>query len=165
MIISKERIKVMMMLFIMSLGLVIWAAGKSKAQERIDAWYGEPFEQLIFSMQANKEKFKYKNYGDGKRSVTMTDYRGVPCEYVSLDEGLTISYRIDHYKRKQYAEREESIKRNWKHVGDFYLLRNTVVAMFDARKNRIGFARIEDISKHGFKLYGNGLEGTKIFSK
>jgi len=130
--------------------LVIFSNVTAFSQERVDDWYGkemtELHAQLKYSEKHHGEKFKYKNYGDGKYSLTMTDYRGIKCEYVSLDFGYTVKYRIDHYSKKEYQDRVAMIKSHWVRDSHYYILKGTVVAMLDKKNHRIGFALLRDLT-------------------
>ena len=75
----------------------------------------------------------------------MVDYRNVTVEYVSLDGGWTITYRIDHYTKKEYEARVKSIKAKWEKRQDAYVLRNQIIAMFDDKRHKVAFAKIEDL--------------------
>jgi hypothetical protein len=147
--IAKERILVIMMLFMMSVLAILGGASNASAQERIDDWYGKEMTQLHADLQHDYDRygspFEYKNHGNDRVSLTMTDYRNVECEYISLDGGYTVTYRVDHYTKKEYTSRIEFIKRKWEKREDAYVLQNQVVAMFDDKKHRIAFAKVEDL--------------------
>lgn len=148
--------------------LVLAAASKATAQERIDDWYGQEFTelhaQLKYAEVKHGEKFKFKNYGDGKQTLTMTDYRGVKCEYISLDYGYTVRYRVDYYSRKMYDQRVKDIQETWENRKGYYILRNTVIAMFDHKNHRIGFALLRDLERNGYDPYDGKLNYHPIFS-
>lgn len=156
------------MLFMTSVWVLLMAAGSVKAQERIDDWYGQEFTELHAQLQYDKSavgnKFKYVQHGNDKVSLTMTDYRGVKCQYISLDGGYTVSYRVDHYNGKAYPMRKEAIQRTWENRSGIYVLKNTVVAMFDDKHKSVGFALLADLKKNGH-MPGGKLEGNPIFIK
>ena len=147
--ISKERILIIAMLFMVSIVLLMTTASSVSAQERIDTWYGKEMTQLHAELQRDYDRygnpFEYKDHGNDRVSLTMTDYRNVECEYISLDGGYTVTYRVDHYTKKEYTSRIEFIKRKWEKREDAYVLRNQIVAMFDDKKHRIAFAKVEDL--------------------
>ena len=145
---EKTKTKLMLIIIMMN-ALVLAAASEAASQERIDDWYGQEMTelhaQLKYDEKSHGDKFKFKNYGNGKHSLTMTDFRGVKCEYISLDFGYTVKYRVDHYRKKEYEQRVADIKATWRKEYNYYVLKNTVVAMFDSDKNRIGFALLRDL--------------------
>ena len=148
---------------------VLVVASEATAQERIDDWYGHEFTelhaQLKYSAANHGEKFKYRDHGNDKVSLTMIDYRNVKCEYVSLNGGLTVKYRVDHYTRKAYANRKESIHSKWAMRDGYYVLRNTVVAIFDDKSNSIGFGLLADMENNVTSSVDRKLGYTLFFSK
>jgi hypothetical protein len=144
----KVPLKVVLMLLAAN-AFVLVVASEATAQERIDDWYGREMTELHAELQHDYDRygnhFEFKDHGNDRKSLTMIDYRGVKCEYVSLDGGFTITYRIDHYTKKEYASRIEFIKRKWEKREDAYVLQNQIVALFDDKKHRIAFAKVEDL--------------------
>jgi len=111
-------------------------------QERIDGWYGERLSHLMYVLERDNDKMRIDSSSTGRVSITMWDYRGVPCEYVA-GKGVYITHRIDHYSRKEYKKRISYIENEWKSRKDYYVLSNKVIAIFNKKKKSITFAPVE----------------------
>jgi len=120
--------------------LLIITAKAAKAQaEDIDGWYGKPMKNLLIVLQRDYDQYRVDTLSEKKIRITMVDQRGIIVEYISLDGGINVTYRVDRHRKQDYLARKLVIQNTWVYDNGEYILNNHVVASFDDENYRIGF--------------------------